>query len=185
MLFITLLILLIFVAVLPYRRMMSYDLVYVTSDLDGRSYLVRNGESKEESANMIAKLIRFLEKLEVHLSKERPEYAEKLRVLLYNLNISENGKMEPGTSYSLNKGEQIVICMRDTNGVIHDYNILVYVLLHEISHVFCDEYGHTKKFKRIFKDVTEISIKHGLYQKVDYDVTPQSYCGINIIESIV
>ena len=41
--------------------------------------------------------------------------------------------------------------------------MLLYVLLHEISHVICDEVGHTEKFSEIFDAVLEEATKMKIY----------------------
>ena len=37
----------------------------------------------------------------------------------------------------------------NNNGNIHDTNTLKYVLIHEISHILCTEWGHTDLFLEI------------------------------------
>ena len=37
---------------------------------------------------------------------------------------------------------------------IHDMNTLIYVVIHEMAHVACPEYGHTKLFKEIFPKIS-------------------------------
>ena len=46
------------------------------------------------------------------------------------------------TSYSINKGEEIVFCLRcKKTNQLHNINELMYVAIHEISHVACPEIG--------------------------------------------
>ena len=52
-------------------------------------------------------------------------------------------------SYTINK-EDIFLCLLDENGNYYHDNMLIYVLLHEISHSVCNEIGHTEKFNKIF-----------------------------------
>ena len=53
--------------------------------------------------------------------------------------------------------------MFDEDGDYYHENMLIYVILHELSHVICDEIGHTDKFHRIFDAVLEIATADGLY----------------------
>ena len=65
-------------------------------------------------------------------------------------------------SYTINK-EKIYLCLKDENGHYYDDNMLVYVLLHEISHSLNDEVGHTEKFHEIFEDLLKRATALGLY----------------------
>ena len=66
------------------------------------------------------------------------------------------------SSYTLNK-EKIYMCMKDKNNVYYDMNTLVYVSLHEVAHVLCDEIGHTQKFQDIFDDLLDSAIEQGIF----------------------
>ena len=65
-------------------------------------------------------------------------------------------------SYTINK-KRIHLCLTDKDGKYYDKNMLVYVTLHELAHVRCDEVGHTKKFHNIFKDILEDASAHNIY----------------------
>jgi len=65
-------------------------------------------------------------------------------------------------SYTINK-EKIFLCLKDENGKYYNKNMLVYVLLHEIAHVLCDEVGHTQKFHDIFEELLLHAIGKGMY----------------------
>jgi hypothetical protein len=65
-------------------------------------------------------------------------------------------------SYTINK-EKIFLCLKDKNEKYYDGNMLVYVLLHELSHVLNDEVGHGEKFQRIFNEVLEKATEEGIY----------------------
>ena len=54
------------------------------------------------------------------------------------------------TSKKINKGEEIVFCLRSIpDNKLHNINELMYVAIHEIAHVGCPEIGHTSLFKKI------------------------------------
>jgi hypothetical protein len=67
----------------------------------------------------------------------------------------------------------------------HDINLMMYVVLHEISHIACPEYGHTQLFKEIFKYITQSAINLGIYSQIDFKSMPTEYCGMTITDSIV
>jgi hypothetical protein len=61
----------------------------------------------------------------------------------------------------------------------------MYVALHEISHIACPEYGHGPLFKKIFGFITQVAIELNIYVHVDFNKSPEEYCGIYITESII
>lgn len=65
-------------------------------------------------------------------------------------------------SFTENK-KNIFLCMRDRTGNVYDFNSLMYVLLHEISHVINDELHHTQKFKNIFSELLKHAENLGYY----------------------
>jgi hypothetical protein len=65
-------------------------------------------------------------------------------------------------SYTINK-KKVYLCLKDKDGKYYNNNMLMYVALHELSHVICDEIGHTDKFNRIFDDLLQKAQKMGVY----------------------
>jgi len=164
---------------------------YVESDIDGRKYLVRDVPDKQKAANMLARIRKNIMILTDHLIRNKDgdfkPYIEQLEGKIFDVVISESGENSVYTSYSVNKGEQIVFCLRSklVRNSIHDLNLIMYVVLHELGHVACPEYGHTDLFKRIFAYFTQVAIDIGLYDKIDFSENPVEYCGLEITESIV
>lgn len=77
-------------------------------------------------------------------------------------------------SYCINK-KKIYLCLKDEYGEYYDFNMLMYVSIHELSHVICDEIGHTPKFHRIFKEMLEIAEQKGIYDSSIPII--KNYCG--------
>lgn len=169
------------------------EVKYVTSDIDGERYLVRDLEDKSKAANMLARLKKNILKLKTHLVsnkeqyKEFEEYINQLSQKIKGVEISESSEDSVYTSYSVNKGEQIVFCLRSKNrkNRLHDMNLVMYVALHEIAHVACPEFGHTDLFKKIFAFFTKVAIDKGMYTKINFSYDPTEYCGLMITESII
>ena len=65
-------------------------------------------------------------------------------------------------SYTINK-KKIHLCLFDKEGKYYDKNMLIYVTLHELAHVRCDEVGHTDKFHNIFTDILDTAARKGIY----------------------
>ena len=63
---------------------------------------------------------------------------------------------------------------------------MMYVVLHEISHVACPIYdNHGPLFKKIFGFLTNEGIKLNIYTNIDFKNKPVEYCGMTINESII
>lgn len=98
-------------------------------------------------------------------------------------NIKESWKNE-STSYSINKGEQLVFCIRDKlNNSIHDINTLMFVAIHELAHIVTNELQHTDKFWNNMKKLLYRAEDIGVYKYVDYRMNPVEYCGMMIDSS--
>lgn len=171
------------------------DMTYVKSDIDNNYYLVRNEPDKEKAANTLASIRTDIISLSDNLysnkdkdeNKEYKEYITTLHDKIKDIILTESTQDSEYTSYSINKGEQIVFCLRVKNELseLHDKNLVMYVVLHEISHVACPEYGHGPLFQKIFAFLTKNAINIQLYQKIDFDKNPQLYCGLQITSSII
>jgi hypothetical protein len=92
-------------------------------------------------------------------------------------------KYSNDTSYTLNKGDAIYVCLRDRshpNRLVKE-NDLLFVLLHEVAHIAnYDGWGHDEKFWAVFKWILHEAGLSGIYQPIDYYVYPTRYCGLNI-----
>jgi hypothetical protein len=168
------------------------DVVYIKSDIDKKSYLVRNVIDKQKVSNLLARINQNIDTIvqflvdNKHKYNKYKKYIEQLEYRINGVIINESSASSSYTSYSVNKGEQLVFCVRSkTTNEIHSLNLMMYVALHELSHIACPEYGHTKLFKKIFKFITQIGINIGIYEKIDFNNNSAEYCGIYITDSIV
>jgi predicted metal-dependent hydrolase len=88
------------------------------------------------------------------------ELRDRLAIAIPEIrNISLYGSNK---SFTINK-QHVYICMKDENGKYYDENMLIYVLLHELAHVLCDEVGHTEKYSKIFRSLLHRAHEAGLY----------------------
>lgn len=171
----------------------NIEAMYVGSEYDGKMYLVRNQENKEGSAYILSKIKKNLFDLRDYLISNKTKYDEENRQYIKNLEdrmngmiISENTKNESFTSYTVNKGEEMLFCLRSKEtGKLHDFNLLMYVAIHELGHVACPEEGHTPLFNKIFAFLLNEAINIGLYRYEDYRMNPVEYCGMTVNQSIV
>ena len=159
--------------------------VRVTSSIDKKEYLVQNLPDKQEAANLICKLRSKLIKL-VDSFKDSQDPAYQRLVAKFNPEaFEENDITANSTSYSENKGEKIVVCIRDKKEPYPfiDENTIMFVLLHELAHLMTESTGHTPEFWNNFRRLLHDSVKDGIYIPVNYTQTPQSYCGMTISDS--
>lgn len=180
--------------IIIYIKYQNHDVTYVKSDIDSDYYLVRDLNDKQQASNILAKIKQNIMVLTNYLydhkdSKylEYRQYIAQLHERIKNVVVLESSEDSVYTSYSINKGEQIVFCLRSRKikNQLHKFNLLMYVVLHEISHVACPEYGHTPLFKRIFAFITSVAINIGLYTKINFSHDPMEYCGMIITDSII
>lgn len=204
-------IILFFVIVIIYqKKYLNSDIVYVRSELDNKYYLVRNLPDKQIAVNLLSKikqyiflLINYLKNntdtesqkniqtlacdlsLQSKVCKNYREYISILHHKIQKTEISEGIGSEKYTSYSVNKGEQLVICLRSLKtNELHDINIIMYVVIHELSHIACPEYGHTELFKEIFAYLLRNAISINIYNRIDFYNNPEDYCGLMLTDSI-
>lgn len=156
-----------------------------------KQYLVREHVDAPASATMLEQIDHRIQALLGYLSEhgnQYPEYVPYIDQLLKNgprIKLTEASPKSRHTSYTINKGEEIAICLRDPQDRMHDINTIMYVTIHELAHVACPEVGHTPLFREIFVFLLKISIQIGIYNQVNYQKTPQAYCGIVIRENLL
>lgn len=163
------------------------DLILYKSTLDHRNYLVRNLPDKNKSSNLLAKcrlnISKLINYLLIHYGNED---RVKRFIAKYNPNnFSETAKGSKYTSYSINKGEKIVICLRtrDNREKLIEYNTIMFVVLHELSHIMTLSVGHTNEFWDNFKFILQNAVKINIYNEIDYSKYPKKYCGIEVTDS--
>ena len=173
--------------IIMYIRQYYGEVEIVTARPDGRRYVVRKLPDREEAAALLSRINAKLTRLVHHMVARYPADAA-VRRLHENYNpdaLSEGGTEVGYTSYSVNKGEKIVMCLRQPDDTFVDENVLVYVAVHELGHLMTDEIGHTPKFWSNFKWLAAESIEIDVYRKVDFNASPEPYCGISITSSVV
>ena len=163
-------------------------------ETNGNKVLVRDLPDYNSSANLLSALINNMYTLRNYLIKNIeifPEFSSSINLLRKNFNqnrtrIYENSPYSQYTSYSVNKGEEFVFCLRcRQKGSLHTLNILTYVAVHEMAHAGCHEIGHTKLFNKIFKFYLEQAVHLNLYVYENYSKYPINYCGMKLYTNIL
>lgn len=151
---------------------------------NGNEYLVRNLPDKIEAANKLGSISDSLKKLVNGLNENDDSKGEYIKNLKESFNpeyITENIPGSIYVAYSVNKGEELSLCIRDkdTESFIDD-NTIIFVAIHELSHIMTPETGHTPLFWDNMKYLLEQASSQGIYMPVDYSQSPVKYCGMDI-----
>jgi len=168
------------------------NLIYERATFDNDYYWVRNMSDRSQAANTLALIKSNMNKLIDYLQKninQFPEQMSNIKDLVKRtrkIYIMETPKDEKFTSYTINKGEKIVLCLRSkVLHNIHDMNTLAYVYIHELGHCATLSYGHTAEFKENFKFLLVQANKIGIYKIQNYKRLPVDYCGMTINEYLL
>ena len=163
------------------------EVEYIKSNIDNNLYLVRKMEDNKNAANILATIRLKLTTLSNTCLTKYPknEGVIRLNEKFNSNNISETGKNSKYTSYSVNKGEKIVLCLRSKDGkdTLIDENTLTFVSIHELAHIMTLSVGHSEEFWKNFKFLLEEAIKLKLYTKENYETNPKKYCGITVTDT--
>ena len=165
----------------------------VKSTVDGHEYTVKSLPDKQDAADLLAQIRSRLNLLVSHLQKKYPDDSRTKRIVssFDSSKISEGGDdTNQYTSYSINKGEKIVFCLRSrdkTDGQggnkLVDINMMIFVAVHELAHIATESVGHTDEFWANMRYLLSESIDIGIYTKQDFKHEPVKYCGVNVTSS--
>jgi hypothetical protein len=189
-------IILIFVIIfICYNNYLQNANLLIIKGIDGHKYYVRENFDKDKAVDVLyelrTKLKRLIEYIEENSTndKEFPTYKENINLIKNKIDtvvIKETPKTSSYTSYTVNKGEELFLCIRSkSTNEIHDVNDLLYVAIHEIAHIGCPEIGHTNLFFKINLYLLKKAVEFNLYDDVDYKKLPREYCGIPLNNSIL
>ena len=186
----------IFIIIIFIYLYLNYNnILYVQTNFGTKSLIYKDKNNNQTSkSNLLNKIIDNMYILRDYLYShinDYPDFKEYIIQLKNNFNsnrtiIYETDPKTELTSYSVNKGEELSICLKDkkTND-LYDINLLMYVVIHEMSHFACPEIGHGLLFQKIFNKFTLVAIDIGLYINEDYNKNPINYCGLLLNSSIV
>ena len=138
----------------------------------------------DEALELLAKLHQYMQKLVDALGQKYPydERVKRLVTKFKNCKIEESPNKDDESSYTINKGELMAICLRhkkDTHP-FHDYNTLLFVIIHELSHIASISEGHNSEFITNFKWLLQEAKALGYYEPIDYRTSPITYCGVKV-----
>lgn len=153
----------------------------VKSTINNREYYVRNLKDKQEAADTLARLTQKLLTLLNSIKTDNKDGVKRLIDKFDPNQITENIPGSMYVAYSVNKGDELSICIREkeTEKFI-DMNTILFVAIHELAHIMSKSTGHTKEFWNNMNYLLKEAIKIGIYHRVNYQETPVDYCGMEI-----
>ena len=160
------------------RREKTNGMKIQKSTVNGRTYKVQKVGNTQKAANALASIedqLRFF----VHTAPSLlsgPD--QRLRRLQDNWDgtLSEIEHHQKPIAYTKGK-KSIHLCIRDEQGVVQQQNALMFVALHELSHVAEPSYnGHDSSFWKTFKFILELAAKLGIYQEKDHAKEGTTVC---------
>lgn len=165
-----------------------FQLKCIISDIDGKTYCVRERQKLELAADKLAKTTSNMQQL-VDACYDKYPTRENVKRLKEGFNpkkIQETLPTSEFTAYSENKGEKIAFCLdkkKSGIGGLIDNNTLMFVAIHELGHVMSESVGHTDEFWRNFKFLLQVAEEVNIYKPIDYKKNPKNYCGMEITDN--
>lgn len=167
----------------------QYPLVDIRSNIDGKTYRVRDLPDKQQAADLMAKLRNRLIRIIEHFQTTYPDKPQVKR-LMKNF-IAEPSRLVEATpeaehtSYSVNKGEAMHLCLRQRKAgdeSLVDENTMTFVTLHELGHCMTESIGHGPDFWNNFAWILREAEAKGIYKHTDFTAHPAPYCGVTITD---
>ena len=175
-----------------YLKLHNRTDVSAVESTDGSTYYLANEDHQHKALQQLEEVRRRIDKFKEYFEQNPGKYPEYQPYIDQLLERSKNVKLNETppdgnlTSFTINKGEEISLCLRSKrDGHIHGINLIMYVTLHELSHVACPEKQHTPLFKKIFVFFLEIGKQIGIYVPIQFDKHPLEYCGMTITENLL
>ena len=168
----------------------QFPLTDVRSTVDNQVYRVRDMPDKQQAADLVARVRQKINQLYGYCREKFPNKPQ-VKQWIQNFTPDPSRFLEATpdaehTSYSVNKGEKVHLCLRQREGhneSLVDENVMVFVSLHEMAHVITPSVGHGPDFWNNFAWLLKQAESLGIYKYQDFKARPVSYCGLHITDS--
>ena len=166
----------------------AFQLKCIVSTVDGNKYCVREREKVQDAADLLAKVTEKCKQLVAYCEKTHPDN-DCVKRLVSGFNpqkIMETLPTSEFTAYSENKGEKLAFCLNKTRkgeDNMIDEHTLMFVAIHELTHIGTKSIGHKSDFWKNFKFLLECGKESGIHNPTDYKKSPTEYCGMKIHDS--
>lgn len=177
--------LILIICLVLFKTQIEGFVINVKSSVNGKTYEMQEYSNIDNAVDMMAKLDQNINKFAVHLLQKYPD-DKRVQRLHKNLQLTryeEAPHKDNESTYTINKGELIKICLRHKkeNKPIHSLNTLMFVVIHEMAHVMSISIGHNKEFMTNFRfllrEADHINID---YEPIDYSEENITYCGVHV-----
>ena len=163
----------------------AFQLKCIVSTVDGNKYCVRERAKLQEAADLLAKITEKCKNLVEYVVKNNPddERAERLKKGFHPQKVMETLPTSEFTAYSENKGEKLAFCLnkkRKGEDNMIDEHTLMFVAIHELSHIATKSIGHKTEFWENFKYLLQNAKEAGIHNPEYYKDKPTEYCGMKI-----
>ena len=177
----------ILVCVRAVRESDYMNLKCIISHVDGKTYCVRDRSKLNQAADRLANVNEKMVTLVKHCDDTYPDRSNVQR-LVKGFNprkIIETLPTSEFTAYSQNKGEKLAFCLNTEkdNDTLIDHNTLLFVAIHELSHIATKSIGHQDEFWSNFKFLLTEASRIKIYVPINYKKKPARYCGTNITDN--
>ena len=160
----------------------------IISKIDGNEYCVRRRSDKDKAADLLATTINKCKKIVKYVKNKYPNNEDVKRLVngFKETEIKETLPTSKFKAYSENKGQKLAFCLNkdgENDDNLIDDNTLLFVAIHEISHIMTKSIGHKPEFWNNFKFLLENAKEAGLHNPHDYKKHPKHYCGMKITDN--
>lgn len=158
----------------------------ITSTLDGKHYAVRSQgppEIKQTAANYLSEISKKSDTLVNYMYKYNlpdQESVKRLKTRWSRCLLRETSSNESSAAYTVNKGDEMRLCIRNKDGNFENMNTAFFVIIHEMAHLCSNSWGHNDEFREYFSQIISIASAIGLYKPQDFVNNPVNYCGTEI-----
>ena len=157
---------------------------YRNSKHNKKKYGIQEEFSKsDEAVEILANLHDNMNNFITDLQKKLPNDERVVRLAKgFRRAEIEEAPNDDGSSYTINKGDLVALCLRHKKNdhPFHDNNTLLFVIIHEMSHIASISEGHNSEFVTNFKWLLNEAKLLGYYEPVDYRQSPMTYCGVKV-----
>ena len=151
----------------------------VISSVNNKKYSVIKTGDYAAAADMLASLEDKARAFIAAASAKYPNDTTIKRIQKYWTGSLTEIPQSDTIAYALDKKE-IFMCVRDEAGEVQKLDDLLFVLLHELSHIQNISYGHDAPFWKQFKRTLEMANKLGYLPYKNYDEYSVTVCGKQI-----
>lgn len=168
-----------------YIKQENVDLKCIISNVNGKTFCVRNREKVKDAVDLLAKTTDKLKEFIEYLKNKYPD-KDIIKRLVNGFNpekIKETLPNSKHTAYTENK-KDMYFCLnikRDNNeSELIDEHTLMFVAIHEISHICSKGIGHKSEFWENFRFLLDEAKLAGIHEPINYSNTPTEYCSTKI-----